>query len=116
MKKRFFKKSDVADILKIPETTIAYWERNIPVLRKKISHRTNGGHRLYTQENILLFREIIRLSEKEFSLERIDKILSGKESEDSDTNIVEIKHKAQIKIEEAIGKLKELQKLILAKQ
>lgn len=52
--KKFYKISEVADILEIPATTLRFWEKQFTVINPK---RNAHGRRLYTPEDI----ESIRL-------------------------------------------------------
>lgn len=47
--KKFYKISEVADILNIPASTLRFWESKFTVINPR---RNNGGTRFYTPEYI----------------------------------------------------------------
>ncbi|MFG6386026.1 MAG: MerR family transcriptional regulator [Muribaculaceae bacterium] len=47
--KKFYKISEVADILNIPASTLRFWESKFTVINPR---RNNGGTRFYTPEDI----------------------------------------------------------------
>lgn len=53
--KRYYRISDVKEMLGLPLSTLRYWEREFPELRPK---RTNARTRLYTPNDIELIRLI----------------------------------------------------------
>lgn len=53
--KRYYRISDVVELLGLPASTIRYWESEFPALRPK---RSQGGVRLYTPSDIEVLRVI----------------------------------------------------------
>lgn len=53
--KRFYRISDVAELLGLPQSTIRYWESEFPALRPQ---RSPGGKRLYTPADVEVLRVI----------------------------------------------------------
>lgn len=47
--KTYYKINEVAEILLIPESTLRYWEKRFTIIKP---HRTEGGRRLYTPDDI----------------------------------------------------------------
>ena len=67
LNKKFYKISEVAEILRIPASTLRFWERSFTVIRP---HRNSSGIRLYTPRDIEVIRMIHYLvKEKGLKLE-----------------------------------------------
>jgi DNA-binding transcriptional MerR regulator len=56
--KLYYNIREVASMVRIPEHTLRFWEKEIPALKPK---KTNGGARQYTQKDIELIQLIHHL-------------------------------------------------------
>lgn len=56
--KKYYKINDVAEILHIPESTLRYWEKRFSIIKP---HRSEGGRRLYTPDDIEKIRMVYYL-------------------------------------------------------
>ena len=56
--KLYYSIREVADMMKLPEHTLRFWEKEFPALNPK---KTSGGTRQYTQQDIDLVRLIHHL-------------------------------------------------------
>ena len=56
--KLYYNIREVASMVRIPEHTLRFWEKEIPALKPK---KTNGGSRQYTQKDIELIQLIHHL-------------------------------------------------------
>ncbi len=73
---RYFRIGEVSKLTGIPIHRLRYWEKKIPALRPR---RTQGGHRLYTYEQVERFRQVARLvQDLGLPLERVRDIITGK--------------------------------------
>ena len=67
LNKKFYKISEVAEILNIPASTLRFWEKKFTIIRPK---RNNGGTRFYTPQDVEKIRMIYFLvKEKGLKLE-----------------------------------------------
>lgn len=108
MSLNYLKIGEVAELLKITVRTIRYYEEE-ELLEP---HRTNGGTRLYSGQNIERLKAILQLAENGFSLDAIRLIgktretcLTGNEGSKKISNIIDSSIKD---IEENINSLKSL--------
>ncbi len=53
--KKFYRIGDVAELLELPQSTLRFWENNIPEVRPR---RTSGGSRMYSPADIERMRII----------------------------------------------------------
>ncbi len=67
LNKRYYKISDVAELLELPASTLRFWESEFSELRPK---RNNGRARLYTPTDIELLRVIkFLIKDKQLTIE-----------------------------------------------
>jgi DNA-binding transcriptional MerR regulator len=108
MSVNYLKIGEVAELLNITVRTIRYYEEE-ELLEP---HRTNGGTRLYTEQNIARLKAIIHLTENGFPLEVIRLIgntretcSTGNEGSEKISNIINNSIKD---VEKQINNLKQL--------
>ncbi len=76
MIKKYFNIDEISNIIDEKKHTIRFWEDRL----KKINIlRTDSGHRLYSYENLLLFKKIKYLiNDKKYTLDGVDVFLEKK--------------------------------------
>lgn len=73
LNKRFYKISEVAEIIGLPASTLRFWEKNFTIINPK---RNASGSRFYTPEDIEKIRQIHYLvKEKGLKLEAAQEAL-----------------------------------------
>lgn len=78
IEKKYYKISEVADILEIPVSTLRYWEDQFTVIKPK---RTERGTRLYTSTDIEKIRMVNYLvKERGMKIEAAQKIIKQNRS------------------------------------
>lgn len=78
---------DVSILLKVPKSTLRYWEQAFGSLIKPL--RTSGGQRRYGQEQIDLFRKIVALKKDGRKIAQIKEILDHAGTSHHKTDIKE---------------------------
>ena len=98
MIKKYFNIDEISNIIDEKKHTIRFWEDRL----KKINIlRTDSGHRLYSYENLLLFKKIKYLiNDKKYTLDGVDVFLEKKKN-------TPYNHQAiSLKLKEILNKLK----------
>jgi len=76
MEKIYYSISEVADIFKINQSNLRFWEKEFKQLKPK---RNEKGTRFYTKEDIQLIKQIVFLvNEQKLTLEGVKKKLNDK--------------------------------------
>ena len=75
MENHLFSISEISQKLRVPKHTLRFWEREFSGII--VPHRTQGGQRRYTIENIAVVEMIKRLRDKGLSLSEIKKELAN---------------------------------------
>ena len=84
MQKKYFSIREVADLLKEPQSTLRFWEKEITLLKPS---KSAGGTRRYTQKDIDLLRQIQYLiNEQHLTLAGVNERL-GKRGDDDASRI-----------------------------
>lgn len=78
---------DVSILLKVPKSTLRYWEQAFGSLIKPF--RTSGGQRRYRQEQVDLFRKIVALKKTGRKIAQIKQILDDEDTLTFNTNVTE---------------------------
>lgn len=95
--KMYYKISDVQELLDLPQSTLRFWERNIPELKP---HRSKGGTRYYSPadiERLKMFKYLIR--------EKGLKIEAAREHFAKNRSGVDSTHQVVLKLQEIRRKL-----------
>ena len=80
MEKKYYSIREVADKLKVPQSTLRFWEKEIPLLNPA---KSAGGTRRYVQKDIELLQQIkFLIDEQHLTLEGVKERLSNHREED----------------------------------
>ena len=80
MEKIYYSIREVADKLKVPQSTLRFWEKEIPLLNPG---KSAGGTRRYVQKDIELLRQIkFLIDEQHLTLEGVKERLLNHSEED----------------------------------
>ena len=80
MEKKYYSIREVADKLKVPQSTLRFWEKEIPLLNPA---KSAGGTRRYVQKDIdLLFQIKFLIEEQHLTLAGVNERLSKHRHED----------------------------------
>ena len=98
--KNFYRIGDVAELLDLPQSTLRFWENNIPEVRPR---RTQGGSRMYSPADIERLR-IIKFLIKDKGL----KVDAAREHLRKNRRAVEKTHEVIMRLQEVRRRLDSL--------
>ena len=101
--------SEAAEILKIPASTIRFYDKN--GLLPNIS-RSQGGIRLFAESDIELLREIISLREWGFSVKEIARYVELEETESGQAERLSMLEERRKAIDAELERLEKVKKLL----
>ena len=80
MDKKYYSIREVADQLKVPQSTLRFWEKEIPLLNPS---KSAGGTRRYVQKDIDLLKQIkFLIEDQHLTLAGVNERLSNHREED----------------------------------
>lgn len=98
LEKKYYRISEVSELLGIPASTLRFWERQLTIISPK---RTRGGTRFYTPEDIRKLQRIYYLvKEKGMKLDKAQEAIRQN-------------HSGIVKRTDAIDRLKEIRQSLL---